>query len=236
MNTQQLNKIFGTYSIVNRIERLYQHFTEDEVLFTSSFGTNSVYLLHLISRLRPNQKVHFIDTGYHFEETLEYKDLLTKLFGLKVVTIKASEKDHAFTKKSQLWLTNPDLCCNLNKVQPLETIKAKHKIWISGLMNDQTDFRANLDIFAPKGNITKFHPIIDADKERVQQYIQYFKLPQHPLFAQGYESIGCSNCTSKGCGRSGRWQGMAKTECGLHPDYFLNKVAKQKLKDTLGVD
>lgn len=106
---------------------------------------------------------------------------------------------------------------------PLEPVKAAHKVWISGLMRHQTRFRERLRIFEKQGDIIKFHPLIDFTEEEVAAYMEQYRLPAHPLEAGGYGSVGCTHCTRRGEGRSGRWQGTNQTECGLHPGFFVKK-------------
>jgi len=226
LSVELLNEIFTSLDFEERIRLLYRYFDEEEVLFTSSFGTNSAFLLHILSRIRPTQKVHFIDTTYHFPETLAYKAELTRLFNLDVVEIKPEPEENALTREEQWWKDHPRMCCSINKVVPLEPVKARHKVWISGLMAFQTPFRSHLRIFEKQGDILKFHPLIDIDEGEVLYHFEKNKLPQHPLSAAGYGSIGCVHCTKKGEGRSGRFQGQGRTECGLHPSYFQKKKSQ----------
>lgn len=219
-----LNDAFSKLPYEDRLCSLYKYFREEDVLMTSSFGTKSVFLLHLIHQIRPSQKIHFIDTTFHFPETLAYKSELESRFGLKVVNVLPQPKENDLTREEQWWKNHPRMCCTINKVVPLEPIKARHKIWISGLMAYQTEFRANLRIFERQGDIIKFHPLIDIDEGEFHYYLSYYKLPRHPLEERGFGSIGCTNCTAAGVGRTGRWKGAAKTECGLHPGFFVNKA------------
>ena len=216
-----LNDLFNSYSVVNRIERLYTIFDPEEILYTSSFGTESAYLLHLISRICPTQKVHFINTGYHFKETIDYKDQLTKLFGLNLIEIHPEMNDHNFTRDKELWKIHPNKCCYLNKVRPVEKIDKKYRVWLSGLKQNQSASRYSIKIFENKDSIIKFHPIFDQSEESINEYLEYFGLPPHPLKEEGYGSIGCYHCTAKGMGRDGRWSTKNKTECGLHFDVSL---------------
>lgn len=211
-----LNSQFELLHPVDRVKELFKHYKEDEVLVTSSFGSTSVILLHLLSKAKPGFPVHFIDTGYHFEETLQYKNEISKIFDLKFLDVKAQESHHRFTKDNQTWKSNQDLCCYINKVRPIEDIKANYKVWISGLMAFQNVNRQNKKIFERKDHLLKFHPILDMGKEEVDFYMKMYDLPVHPLVLQGYGSIGCHHCTMKGDGRSGRWFNTSKTECGLH--------------------
>ncbi len=220
---ETLNEIFEPLTFEQRLRKLYDLVPQDEILVTSSFGTRSAFLLHLISQIRPSQKIYFIDTTYHFPETIQYKQQLTEDFGLNVKSVYPEEKQNQLTKDENWWIDHPKMCCTINKIHPLEPVIANHKIWIAGLMSWQTPFRARLDIFTQQGDIIKFHPFIDIDEGEFLYHLSYYKLPKHPLEAQGYGSVGCTHCTRKGEGRSGRWQASQQTECGLHPNYFLKK-------------
>ncbi|MEZ4802361.1 MAG: phosphoadenylyl-sulfate reductase [Gelidibacter sp.] len=211
-----LNKKYKPLSATQRIKELYNDFDVSEVMLTSSFAATSAFFLKLFSEANNNQKVFFIDTGYHFEDTLEYKKKLTELYGLNVSSISALKEEHNFTTEDETWKKNPDFCCSINKVKPLDIIKNKYKVWASGLMEWQSDHRASLDIFELRGDILKFYPLLDISKEQRDNYIKEHQLPFHPLVAKGYNSIGCSHCTVPGEDRSGRWNNSPKTECGLH--------------------
>lgn len=223
ISLELLNDIFEPLTFEERLRKMYNYYNEDEVLVTSSFGTKSVFLLHLIHKIRPEQKIHFIDTTYHFKETLEYKNYVKKIFDLNIEEVLPEEASNKLTNDEEWWKEHPKMCCTINKVAPLEPIKAKHQVWISGLMSYQTSFRSRLNIFEQQGDIVKFHPLIDIDEGEFLYYLDYYKLPRHPLESRGYGSIGCEHCTKPGEGREGRWAGTGKTECGLHPGYFNKK-------------
>lgn len=212
----ELNAAYAPLTFAERIERLYHDFAPEKVLVTSSFAATSAYFLHIISSIRPAQVIHFIDTGYHFPETLQYRDYLQQLFHLNVVDLKPDEYQHSYSEKEKLYETDPDFCCTINKVQPLDNIKDNYDVWVSSLMGWQSDHRAGLEIFEERHGIIKFNPMIDVTREQRDAYIAEHQLPFHPLVAKGYQSIGCSHCTVPGEGRSGRWSGKPKTECGLH--------------------
>jgi phosphoadenosine phosphosulfate reductase len=212
----ELNARFAPLHFEERIALLYKDYSPDEVLVTSSFAATSAYFLHIISRIQPKQKIAFIDTGYHFPETVEYKKFLTEKFGLETFDVKAEDWKHLFTVNDKTYQNDPDFCCSINKVEPLDAIKPNYKIWTSSLMAWQTDHRAGLPIFEERRGIIKFNPMIDVTREQRDAYIREHDLPFHPLVAQGYSSIGCTHCTVKGEGRSGRWVNKPKTECGLH--------------------
>ncbi|AFT69769.1 phosphoadenosine phosphosulfate reductase [Alloalcanivorax dieselolei B5] len=211
-----LNRIYRSLSFAERIRRVYQDFAPDRIMVTSSFAATSAYFLHIISTIRPEQKVHFIDTGYHFQETLDYKDYLIKRFDLDVIDVTPDPQHHEVSQQERMWETDPDLCCQVNKVAPLEEAKENYDLWISSLMSWQTEHRAGLEIFEERRGMIKFNPMIDVTREERDAYIAEHDLPFHPLVKEGYHSIGCSHCTWKGEGREGRWQGQGKTECGIH--------------------
>lgn len=213
---EALNKKYKTLSLKERIYELYEDFRMSEIMLTSSFAATSAFLLKLFSEVNKDQLVYFIDTGYHFKETLEYREKLTEKYGLRVASVGADEEEHRFTTEDQTWKKNPDFCCYINKVKPLDQIKSRYTVWVSGLMRWQSDHRAFLDIFENRGEILKFYPLLDVTEQQRDEYIKKHSLPFHPLVAKGFNSIGCSHCTVAGEERSGRWNNSPKTECGLH--------------------
>lgn len=223
LSVELLNDIFTPLPYQERIRLLYKYFQETDVLLTSSFGTSSAFLLYWVKEMRPTQRVHFIDTTYHFPETIAYKEKLTALFDLNVVDVLPDPTQNALTTDEKYWIDHPRMCCSVNKIVPLEPIKAAHKVWISGLMAYQTEFRSHLRIFERQGDILKFHPLIDIDEGELLYHFSLHNLPKHPLEDAGYSSIGCRHCTKKGEGREGRFLGQNRTECGLHPGYFIKK-------------
>ena len=212
----QLQAAYAPLNFEQRLQRLYQDYAPEQVLVTSSFAATSAYFLHIISRIQPRQKIAFIDTGYHFPQTLAYRDYLIQLFGLDVFDVKAEDWKHQFTAQDKTYERDPDYCCAVNKVEPLDAIKPNYQVWVSSLMGWQTDDRAGMQVFEERRGILKFNPMIDVSREQRDAYIAEHQLPFHPMVAEGYSSIGCSHCTVKGEGRSGRWVGKPKTECGLH--------------------
>lgn len=213
---QALNEKYAPLHFAERIQEIYRDFSPDKIMVTSSFAATSAYFLRIISEIRPEQTIFFIDTGFHFPETLAYRTYLTELFGLQVRDVKAEAWKHQLTEQEKTYLNDPDFCCTINKIEPLEVVKADFQVWISSLMRWQTEHRAGLDIFEERRGILKFNPMIDVTQAERDTYIREQQLPFHPLVAQGYSSIGCVHCTVKGEGRSGRWVGKPKTECGLH--------------------
>jgi len=209
-----LNEKYLKLTPEERIKEICHDF--DNILLSSSFGTTAVFQLFLFYKAGVNQPVHFIDTTYHFKETLDYKEKLTKLFDLKIIDIIPDKEQNEFSKLGELWRYDPDQCCQNNKVEPFEKIRDKFEVWISGLMSWQSSHREKLNIFEEKKGVIKFYPILDVTEEEALKTIEENNLPMHPLKALGYESIGCKHCTLKGKKRKGRWAQTIKTECGLH--------------------
>lgn len=216
VNKEKINKSLSAKIVDARVAQVFNSF--GDVLVTSSFGTTSVVLLHIVSRVRPRCPVYFIDTGYHFKETIAYKERLTRLLDLNVIDLQPDAEEHAKTKQKQLWSQSPDKCCHINKVAPLEQVKEGHHVWMSGLIGFQNRHRSDLEIVAEQNGIIKFYPLIDWNSSLVEEYIESHGLPQHPLKEKGFDSVGCTHCTVAASGREGRWRGNDKTECGLHRD------------------
>lgn len=192
---------------------------------TSSFQTHSMVLLHMLSRIDKTIPVYFIHTGYHFPETLFYRDQISNLFGLNLknvfsTTAKINQRD---VNGKLLFASDPDYCCYLNKVAPLEPILAEHDVWINGVRADQGEVRKNFKVEEKaKFGVTRFHPMLDWNGKMIYDYIREYNIPHHPLEEKGYFSIGCEPCTRKWDlemdSRDGRWYGLKKTECGLNTE------------------
>lgn len=225
-SVDELNRIFTPFSFRERLEKLYCIFREEDIMVTSSFGASSVFLLYWLSKIAPKQAIYFLDTTYHFEETLAYLQRLKQLYNLNVVVIKPSLEENQASRDNRWWSSEPTHCCHVNKVKPLAKITAQHQIWVSGLMGHQTPYRENLDIFQQQGEILKFYPMIDLIREDFDSLMKPLRLPKHPLEAMGFDSVGCRHCTAPGVGRSGRWKEQNKTECGLHTNYFKKEFYK----------
>ena len=182
----------------------------------------------MIGRFQPTIPVYFINTGYHFPETVAFKDVIAKEFGLKIVNLPSQTPRYMQTDSQGrlLFASDPDYCCFLNKTQPLEAILMSHDVWINGVRADQSAVRKAMkeEQPAPHGTV-RFHPMLDWDSKAIFQYQKKYDLPKHPLDAQGYMSIGCEPCTRKldpnMQEREARWFGLNKTECGLHTDLIV---------------
>lgn len=182
----------------------------DLAVATSSFQTQSVPLLHMISQVCPALRVVFLDTGFHFPETLAFRDFLAKEFGLNVRN--ASAPYHL----GAVWQNDVESCCAWHKGIALKRALKGAKVWLSGIRQDQTTLRANKGLYEAKDGILRVHPVIHWTAEDIDDYMRKHRLPHHPLSAKGYDSIGCQPCTVAASGRAGRWPGSDKEECNLH--------------------
>ena len=193
------------------------------VALVSSFGAESVVLLHLVSVLAPQTPVIFVDTRMLFQETLDYqRELAERLHLCDIRTIRARKTRLDFEDPDgTLHQFSTDACCNLRKVEPLEHTLQGFDGWITGRKRFQNADRGTIDFFENEGDFRiKVNPLAHWGREDLDDYITNNNLPRHPLVAKGYPSIGCAPCTSPvkpgEDPRSGRWRGQAKTECGIH--------------------
>lgn len=201
------NPVRLTHNILANTWREHQ----GSAVLTSSFQTQSAPLLHMVSRWCRDLRIWFIDTGFHFEETLAYKKTLTTLFGLNVRDLRASY-DIGPVHKNDI-----ERCCAWYKTLNLQSaLKTGVSVWLSGIRADQTSLRAQKTRREYHGAIERVYPMLHWTAEDIADYIAKYDLPEHPLTAQGYDSIGCEPCTSIGIGRQGRWPGSPKVECELH--------------------
>lgn len=187
---------------------------------TSSFQSGSGVLLHLLHRFSPGAMVVFLNTGFHFVETLLHRRRLGRMFDLRIVDVFSPvSRLEQQSGGRPLFAVDPDRCCHLNKVLPLEPFLASHDVWISGLRSAQTELRESLDEFRVGHRGCRcWHPLLGWSDESIGQYLSLHAIPRHPLDSTGMRSIGCQPCTrlSGPSGRAGRWAGLKKTECGLH--------------------
>ena len=195
----------------------------DALLFTSSFGAGSGVLLHLWSVVAPGRPVVFLDTGFLFPETLAYRDRLAEQLRLTIEGVRPPHTREAFLKEhgSNVYEFNPDFCCAENKVAPLAPHLARARGWVSGLRRDQGPSRAGTPILLPsEDGPVKVHPLASTTAAEARAHLAAHGIPEHPLVARRFLSIGCAPCTRAvepgKDERAGRWAGKAKTECGLH--------------------
>jgi phosphoadenosine phosphosulfate reductase len=195
------------------IEWAWDRFGPDVVL-AASF--QDCVLISLAAHVAPGIEVAFLDTGYHFAETLWYVEQVRSRFDLNLSVVKPE------VPLDDRWLTDPDACCAARKVEPLARALAGKAAWMSGLRRDEAPSRANSPIvsYDVGRGLVKVNPIANWTDQDVAGYIRDHDLPEHPLADRGYASIGCWPCTrpvEEGeSARAGRWAGTDKTECGLH--------------------
>lgn len=193
-----------------------------EAALVTSFGTESAVLLHMAAEIRDDVEVLFVDTLKHFPETLEYKSQLTERLGLKCVRDIKPDADDLLAKdpKGIRWSYDPDQCCALRKVTPLETMLSGFPGWITGRKGFQNSEREAVAPFEQVGEQWRANPLYNWSKQDLEDYFEKHDLPRHPLEAEGYLSVGCAPCTSKVLPgediRAGRWRAFDKSECGIH--------------------
>jgi phosphoadenosine phosphosulfate reductase len=194
----------------------------EKLALVSSFGTQSAALLKVMADVDPAMPVIFLDTGWLFEETLAYRDTLIAKLGLRDVrSIKPSEETLSREDPERdLWFNNPDSCCRIRKVEPLQRALQPFDGWINGRKRFQGGLRTGIAIVEQDGARLKFNPFANVSREEIEATFKSSSLPPHPLSASGYLSVGCMPCTSRTSAdedeRAGRWRGRPKTECGIH--------------------
>ena len=192
---------------------------------TSSFQAEDVAVLHMVRAILPRVPVLFLETGYHFPETLAYRDQIAAEWDLNLINVlpehTVAEQESEF---GILYQSAPDRCCGLRKVEPLFRSLAPYDAWVTGLRRQQSKSRANLQaeetFTLPGGHrLSKLSPLAEWTTRDVWYYAEAHGIPLLPLYEKGYTSIGCAPCTSlpfdPNDPRSGRWSGQ-KLECGIH--------------------
>ncbi len=192
-------------------------------LCITSSMTDAV-IVDLASKVVPGIDVLFLDTGYHFAETIGTRDAVSVVYPVNVINVTppttVEEQDTELGPK--LYARNPDLCCYLRKVVPLEKSLEPYDAWLTGVRREETDIRTDTSVvqWDAKRQMVKVNPIVEWSQQEVDDYIAKNGVLVNPLVYDGYPSIGCRTCTvrvEKGADpRSGRWAGTAKTECGIH--------------------
>lgn len=181
-------------------------------------------LIDLAAKVRPGVPVVFLDTGYHFVETIGTRDAIESVYDIRVLNVTpehtVAEQDKLLGK--DLFARDPGECCRLRKVEPLGKALRGYSAWVTGLRRSEAATRANAPVvsFDEGFKLVKVNPMAAWTDDDVQNYIDKHDVLVNPLIFEGYSSIGCAPCTAKPLDgadpRSGRWQGHAKTECGLH--------------------
>ena len=221
----RLNRMFRGSETEEWLRAVIEGNLVGDMAIVSSFGAESAVLLHLVSEIDRSIPVLFLETGKHFPETLAYRDELTDLLGLNRVDVYPDLADLQSRDETGLrWSYDPDGCCELRKVRPLEKALAPFDASLTGRKAFQSSTRVNLPRFEvdtsdAQGRL-KVNPLIDWKAEDIAAYMSVHELPRHPLVERGFPSIGCSPCTRAVAPgedpRAGRWSGWDKVECGIH--------------------
>jgi phosphoadenosine phosphosulfate reductase len=194
----------------------------ERLALVSSFGIESAALLKVMADVDPAIPVVFLDTGWLFEETLAYRDVLTEILGLRDVrSIKPSDETlQRDDPERELWFSDPDACCRIRKVEPLKRALVSFDGWINGRKRFQGGLRAAMPVVEADGIKLKFNAFANVSPAQIAEIYKQAQLPPHPLAASDFLSVGCMPCTSRTepgeDARAGRWRGRPKSECGIH--------------------
>lgn len=205
---------------------VYETYGDSAAISCSFGGPGGLVLLHMAYSEGLQIPVLFVDTGFLFPETYALKERLEREWSLKIRTATSplTPEEQAERFGQSLWSTDPDRCCALRKVEPMARLLEGIDCWVTALRRDQSLTRAHMERFEVHvteagTTILKVNPLIDWTRSDVWAYILKHDVPYNPLLDHGYQSLGCTHCTSRSAGgdeRSGRWPGTPKTECGLH--------------------
>ena len=232
LGIMSLNGMFDEMDGIAVLRQAVEDLLPGDLAIVSSFGADSAVLLHMVSEVDKSLPVYFLETGKHFPETLDYVETLKRQLGLtNVIALHPDSKDIArFDPRGDLWETDPDSCCHIRKTEPLDVAVNGFGGWVTGRKRYQTAERGVLPHFElTSDDRIKVNPLAYFSDADITSYKLKFGLPEHPLYAKGYKSIGCAPCTSVVAEgedpRAGRWRGLNKKECGIHFD-FNGAIAK----------
>jgi len=221
-DAQAMQTRFEGVSAQDMLRELLAGELRGRIAAVSSFGAESAVLLHMVAQVDVDVPVVFTNTQKMFGETLAYRDELAEKLGFTDLRVfRPDPRLLAIKDKTGLrWSYDPDGCCDLRKVEPLQRALAPFDSWISGRKGFQSGTRTALPRFEEDEGRLKINPLADWDKAKLDAYFAEHELPRHPLEAQGYLSIGCAPCTTKVAPgedpRAGRWRSFDKVECGIH--------------------
>lgn len=207
-----------------------ERFGDRNLVITTSFGMEGCALIDMYARHRRPLDIIYLDTMFFFPETYGLRDRLAERyphlsFVNRGTTLTPEEQAEHFGP--ELWKTNPDKCCQLRKVDPMDEVLTGADVWVTGLRRGQSETRAALRVMEWdwKFQLIKFNPLVSWDRQQVWEYVQSHNVPYNELHERGYPTVGCTHCTRPVEGsqigeytRAGRWTGTTKTECGLHGD------------------
>ena len=192
--------------------------------FIVASNMQDAVLVHLAAQVHPGVDVLFLDTGYHFAETIGTRDAVEAVYGVNIVNARAEQTvaQQDVTEGKDLFAREPNRCCALRKVAPLKKELANYSAWVTGIRRVEAPTRANAPLisFDDAFGLVKINPIAAWSDDDMQRYIDEHSILVNPLVDEGYPSTGCAPCTVKPAPgadpRSGRWAGTNKTECGIH--------------------
>ena len=190
------------------------------VALGTGFGPTGIVLMHMVTQIRPETTIFYLDTGLLFSETYDLRDRLEAQLGIRLTRLYFN--DPPAEQAPGLWQHDPNACCHLRKVVPLRRFLADKDAWITGLRRDQSPGRAQTQLleWSIANQVVKLNPLANWREDQVWAYIQAHELPYNPLHDEGYPSLGCWPCTRPvqpgETNRAGRWAGMEKTESGIH--------------------
>lgn len=212
------------------IDWAVDRFSNHEMAMTTSFGMESIALMHMLEERVPALRVIYVDTGFLFPQTLKLRDTLrTRFSGFRFEAVypQVTPEEQSASIRPELWKSDPDLCCKIRKVEPLHRAIQGVDVWFTSLRRDQSPSRWNTPLveWNWQYQLLKVCPLVTWSRRQVYEYLTESKLPYNELHDQCYPTVGCTHCTKPVPGtkpweysRDGRWEGREKTECGLHGD------------------
>jgi phosphoadenosine phosphosulfate reductase len=224
---RELNALFETQRPDEIIRWALQDSGIERIGVASAFQAEGTAIIHMAVQIRPDVPILFLETGFHFGETLAFKERLAERYGLNVLDLTGEETVESQSERygQRLYEDNPKLCCELNKVIPLNRAFEQLDGWITGMRRDSAWTRKNTPILSyteldSGKRLLKVNPIANWTRRDAWSYLRENDIPHNPLYDLGYSSIGCAPCTRivfpGEDERAGRWSGLLKTECGIH--------------------
>ncbi len=219
----QFNRRLETLSLDGFLRWSLESFGQ-KIAHVTSFGPSGMVILDHLLRLKPNLRVLTIDTGFLFDETYALWDVIEARYGIRMEIVRSQVTPEQQTDLygARLWELEPDVCCDLRKVQPLTRALSGLSAWYTGIRRDQSATRANTQLVAwdLRYQLFKLNPLAGWTRQQVWDYINGHNIPYNSLHDRGFTSIGCTHCTRMPANmadeRSGRWADRVKTECGIH--------------------
>lgn len=231
-NLDSLNSRFEKVGHTEVLKWGFETFGHKMVLGTG-FGPSGVFLIHQLQKLKIDIPIFYLDTQLLFDTTYELRDVIEQKYGIHITKVSTDllVKEQAKEYGEKLWKKNPNRCCYIRKVLPLQNYLSDKKAWITGVRRSQSESRKNTPIIEwdPENEVIKINPLVKWSGDEIWDHIHRLGLPYNPMHDEGYPSIGCIPCTNpvyvskESDDRKGRWDGREKTECGIHvPAQVLN--------------